>query len=194
MLIGFILLALFFIFLYIIDAVHRAIFKHQEIDDKVYYVSIITAIFIPIFVFAYIVPNIIIDGYHKEYTNITSSSGKTYTVMVEFYIYENEYSHYDGDDEYISSTIFYIPRTIYWSNGGRSYDDYHDEGGEAGDIVDFVDQEGHEYEILIPKMNFTYEEQLKKLSKFDKSFYLLIFSASITIISLKNKRKIKGFY
>ena len=188
MLTGYILLVLLFIFLYILDAIYRAIFKHQEVDYKVYYVSIITAIIIPIFVFAYIVPNIIIDGYHKEYTNIISSSGITYTVMVEFYIYENEYSHYDGDNEYISYAILYSPRTIFWSNGGQSYDDYHDDGGEVGDMVDFVDQEGHEYEVLIPKMNFTYKEQLKKLSLFDKSFYLLIFSTSITIISLKNKQ------
>ena len=188
MLIAYILLALFFICIFLVDAIHRAIFKHQKIDDKIYYVSIITAIFIPIFVFAYIVPDIVIEGYHKEYTNIVSSSGKTYSVMVEFYIYENESSHYDGDDEYISYTTLYIPRTIYWSNGGQSYDSYHDDGGEIGDTVDFMDQEGHEYEVIIPKMNFAYEEQLEELPIFDKSFYMFVFSASILVISLKSKQ------
>ena len=148
--------------------------KDNSIDYYHFIACVVAVILIPIILFAFYIPNIVLTGEKDIYTQVKSSTGKEYDVMVLFDIRYEE-----TEDE--KHKFFYYPLTIKWSNGGECRNQL-DEYGELGDWVDFEDQEGKEYEVKVSEPSYTFMEQLYALGTFDKIVYIVSFGSSLTIV------------
>lgn len=185
MLINIIYIALIVIGLYNCGSLHGIYINRNDenVDRQHFIVCLATLIFIPVFLFAHIIPNAVVEGQKDIYTTVTNvASSKSYDVMVTFNIVREEFDHWKGDEEYTVKEIAYYPRVIHWSNGGEScntLDDY----GFLGDTVSFTDQEGVKYKVKITKPSFTYSEQLTYVPMLDKALYSIVFLSSVAIVA-----------
>lgn len=153
----------------------------KEFHDKVFKYSIIAAIAIPVYFFAFFVPNIVIQGDKDIYSKVEySSTGKIYDVMVTYDIDVEEVEA--GEDKYRNIISMY-PKAIHWSNGGTSYnsDGWYD---TEGSWVYFLDQERKEYEVLIPEVEFNYKDQLESVGTIT---ILVVTGAFVTSLFIAKK-------
>ena len=169
-----IILFLFFVFLMNVSAIYSIIKNKTPFTFyQQYILCLISVVLIPLFLFGYLVPRIVVDGEREIYTQVKYSKGNTYDVMVLFDIRHEEME--EGE------RLYYYPLAIHWSNGGESRNQL-DDGGEIGDWVRLEDQEGKRYDVKITKASFTFSEQFLAIPLFDKIMYLFTFLSSAYLI------------
>lgn len=180
-----------FVFFFVGYALFNYFKSKKNINKKIFIISVVTIISIPLFVFLIRTPNKVATGerdiYSYVYYNRKKDGGESkYHMNVTYNIsYENG----------ILSNVIYKPKYLHWLSGGYATQTLENASGTSGDIVKFINKDGTEYRVLIPNTkDVEYFDKFINLG-IEHILYILLFCMTFyTIYRYKVDKEIEKYY